>query len=666
MMNWWDPFDQSGGGGAGDRFSAQFSGWELDPYAGMPEQMRQAVAEHDRLVAQAAATSRAAAAVRQALAHGDTSRAAEILKHNPEVGIADGQQQFFGAAAAQAVADRQPALPAEHESGHVQWVEAALAARYADRQTATPAADPATTASQVARFSARLMRDHLVSHRFGAEQATPEPDSINSIIQTVDVERFAPQEAAGAPRASFASGASFPHRAPGPGGPDGPLPDLTPDGIEILRVETRIKGEESGPAQLSPLRQALYSVDPRLSRVHGYRLDLTYTAPPRTFDEIELGVMQVIGQMQGVSGVTAADVKALKSEYEAATMGQYIGLTGSVEELQAKMQATGGKLPVAVSDYQLAVIGAGLRSVVERRQRHAAWVAEQVERAQAEGTTRLADVGRIYYNLAADQVNAPLALIQRMAAARGPVGLQQLPEPELVGRATYRSEMFGDGDGERVEAGVNLSLAAISLGQAVKSVAVEGFGPTVEGVTGAGTTPVSWAARQAYKEIRTRTAEQVASELEGIVRHTKVGELAGVSDEVYRETLEAVRNHLFMEVHEVPVAPNRYQWQRFTPSEDIADLWNGAANGTLNPDQVKEFQRLVAHEYVEHSLMRAGMRYRPAHPDVMYLDPVKREWSFKFSSEYYGAHDLAPVANPKSKPYSHWPSYGILVKPEAR
>ena len=141
MMNWWDPFDQSGGGGAGDRFSAQFSGWELDPYAGMPEQMRQAVVEHDRLVAQAAATSRAAAAVRQALAHGDTAQAAQILARHEAVGLSDGQTSRFGAEAARWVVG-DAAAGALHEAPHASQAAAHLAAQLADGPAHTQPAAP--------------------------------------------------------------------------------------------------------------------------------------------------------------------------------------------------------------------------------------------------------------------------------------------------------------------------------------------------------------------------------------------------------------------------------------------------------------------------------------------------------------------------------------------
>jgi hypothetical protein len=78
--------------------------------------------------------------------------------------------------------------------------------------------------------------------------------------------------------------------------------------------------------------------------------------------------------------------------------------------------------------------------------------------------------------------------------------------------------------------------------------------------------------------------------------------------------VEGMRQNLFVQQHNIALGPNRVERGYFTPDDDIADQWEGAVRGTLDPDQVGEFRNLAAHEYVENRLMEAGLPYRSSHP----------------------------------------------------
>jgi hypothetical protein len=116
--------------------------------------------------------------------------------------------------------------------------------------------------------------------------------------------------------------------------------------------------------------------------------------------------------------------------------------------------------------------------------------------------------------------------------------------------------------------------------------------------------------------------------------------------------VEAVRQHLFLQVHQIPVAPGRSNLQRFDPMYGLARLWMRAYEGTLTPAELSEFRRLMAHEYVEQGLMAAGMPYRSAHPQAWRGDESHG------SAQHYGAHEVAPNEG-RADPFSHRPAYGL-------
>jgi hypothetical protein len=163
------------------------------------------------------------------------------------------------------------------------------------------------------------------------------------------------------------------------------------------------------------------------------------------------------------------------------------------------------------------------------------------------------------------------------------------------------------------------------------------------GYTGAGYVdhPESPAAGEAYDLIR--SSDDVGN----------IAEHVGIRAEV----IDQVKKHLFLTEHEVPVGPNEVVRGRFTPLEEIANLWLAATAGPLSGQDRHEFYRLIAHEYVESRLMEAGLPYRSAHPDA-WQDGVN--WP---SAEHHGAHDLAPIVSPARPPFSVWSRWG-LRRPE--
>lgn len=130
--------------------------------------------------------------------------------------------------------------------------------------------------------------------------------------------------------------------------------------------------------------------------------------------------------------------------------------------------------------------------------------------------------------------------------------------------------------------------------------------------------------------------------------------LAAANTGIDPRIVEGMRQNLFVQEHDIALGPNRVERGYFTPSERIADLWDGAIRGTLDEDEVAEFRNLAAHEYVENKLMEAGLPYRSSHPDAFGEDGVRL-----LSREHPGAHELAPNEWRPAAPLRHWQSFGI-------
>ncbi|MFE0117392.1 hypothetical protein ACFWZA_04790 [[Kitasatospora] papulosa] len=116
----------------------------------------------------------------------------------------------------------------------------------------------------------------------------------------------------------------------------------------------------------------------------------------------------------------------------------------------------------------------------------------------------------------------------------------------------------------------------------------------------------------------------------------------GLDESVLRQ----VKAHMIRSQHDVVVRPGEWVRGRFTPRDDIASLWDGARNGTLDKAQVKEFRNLMTHEYVESRLMKAGLPYLQ---DQAGLWRKEADGTYTDGGRYSpkslgaaGAHDLAP------------------------
>ncbi|GIE98126.1 hypothetical protein [Paractinoplanes rishiriensis] len=49
--------------------------------------------------------------------------------------------------------------------------------------------------------------------------------------------------------------------------------------------------------------------------------------------------------------------------------------------------------------------------------------------------------------------------------------------------------------------------------------------------------------------------------------------------------VEGMRQNLFVQQHDIPLGPDHVERGYFTPDDDVADLWDGAARGTLSPEK---------------------------------------------------------------------------------
>lgn len=127
-----------------------------------------------------------------------------------------------------------------------------------------------------------------------------------------------------------------------------------------------------------------------------------------------------------------------------------------------------------------------------------------------------------------------------------------------------------------------------------------------------------------------------------------------VNTGIPRRVVASVREHLFLDVHELAVGADTVVSSRFTALREVAVLWNKAREGALSTDEGLEFERLIAHEYLERGLMKNGVPYRSSHPG--YWDDDGVPWP---CPEHFGAHDLAPLVDPTRSLYAHWPLLGM-------
>ncbi|MET7903843.1 protein phosphatase [Streptomyces sp. NPDC005355] len=118
------------------------------------------------------------------------------------------------------------------------------------------------------------------------------------------------------------------------------------------------------------------------------------------------------------------------------------------------------------------------------------------------------------------------------------------------------------------------------------------------------------------------------------------------------------KENLFLNRHEVQTGPYETRYNVFfTPDETIAKLWTKATNGTIKGIDEGALRGVIAHEYVEHRLMEAGMPFRSQSPG---------SWASNHQLDVseIGAHDVAPLSF-RGAPVTvegtlkHWPRWGI-------
>jgi len=165
---------------------------------------------------------------------------------------------------------------------------------------------------------------------------------------------------------------------------------------------------------------------------------------------------------------------------------------------------------------------------------------------------------------------------------------------------------------------------------------------TLNGMTGAGEGISGAQAEALYAAIR---------RMRGDI--SRVAQATGAPEDVVR----SVRQHLFLDTHEIAVGPNQTVSMRFTADPEIAELWTRAAGRgvPLAADEVAVLRCVIGHEYVERALMRHGeYPYRSADPRAWVQEDGV--WVYRPTPEAFGAHDLAPRPGFPDDPYGHYPT----------
>lgn len=116
----------------------------------------------------------------------------------------------------------------------------------------------------------------------------------------------------------------------------------------------------------------------------------------------------------------------------------------------------------------------------------------------------------------------------------------------------------------------------------------------------------------------------------------EIAEKTGINEEIVR----VAKKNLFLDKHLIEAGPGEVvKNSYFTPLRSIGDAWTKAAHPIrkLTEDNRSYLRALIAHEYVEHQLMQAGLPYRSAEPEYW---PKGREATP--DPRRLGAHDYAP------------------------
>ena len=88
---------------------------------------------------------------------------------------------------------------------------------------------------------------------------------------------------------------------------------------------------------------------------------------------------------------------------------------------------------------------------------------------------------------------------------------------------------------------------------------------------------------------------------------------------------------------------------RFDADPEIAYFWKKSLDNELTSKELKSFQDLVTHEYVESGLMKLGLTYRSTKNSANNYRPTP---------DAFGAHDWAPKPSYRISPWEHLPTIG--------
>lgn len=114
-----------------------------------------------------------------------------------------------------------------------------------------------------------------------------------------------------------------------------------------------------------------------------------------------------------------------------------------------------------------------------------------------------------------------------------------------------------------------------------------------------------------------------------------------------------VKKHHFIDEHDVLVPHDPSQTMtlehgQFNPTLYVAERWISAGSSAANKDKIVSW---LAHEYIEASLMDAGLPYTKREA---YSYDAQDGWLNNASATDYGAHDLAPSAHAQPPNLDHW------------
>jgi hypothetical protein len=162
-------------------------------------------------------------------------------------------------------------------------------------------------------------------------------------------------------------------------------------------------------------------------------------------------------------------------------------------------------------------------------------------------------------------------------------------------------------------------------------------------------------------------------DLDGVKQKTirQYQEIAAMTDDVSKiaqntgipeKYIAEVKEHIFLKEHELEIANYltrtiRREKGNFSPLEDIAESWMNAMNKPMHADEfideLANFRRLIAHEYVEAGLMKDGLPY--LNPKAWREHPDYGWGNYPMPGDKgYGAHNLSPNPNPRRQPFGHW------------